>query len=80
MRRRAIVDVCVCVCVSIQSHHTSGASVYTVTYSAGNGGQKIFWPFLSVAEIEQSAIFLGKACMRIKLIRGGAECSGSALH
>ena len=33
-----------CVCVSVKSHLTSGASVHpenTVTYSAGNGGQKI---------------------------------------
>ena len=35
---------CVCVCVSVKSHLTSGASVRpenSVTYSAGNGGQKI---------------------------------------
>ena len=35
---------CVCVCLSVKSHLTSGASVRpenTVTYSAGNGGQKI---------------------------------------
>ena len=38
------VCVCVCVCVSVKSHLTSGASVHpenTVTYSAGNGSQKI---------------------------------------
>ena len=36
--------VCVSVCLSVKSHLTSGASVRsenTVTYSAGNGGQKI---------------------------------------
>ena len=36
--------VCVCVCVSVKSNLTPGASVRpenTVTYSAGNGGQKI---------------------------------------
>ena len=37
------VCVCVCVCLSVKSHLTSGVSVRpenTVTYSAGNGGQK----------------------------------------
>ena len=48
----------VCVCVS---HLTSGASVgpeNTVTYSAGNGGKKM-WGFLlnrSVAEIQHSSV------------------------
>ena len=35
--------MCVCVCVSVKSHLTSGAPVRpetSVTYSAGNGGQK----------------------------------------
>ena len=47
MRRRVTVvgSVCVCVsvCLSVKSHLTSGASVRpenTVTYPAGNGGQK----------------------------------------
>ena len=36
--------VCLSVCRSVKSHLTSGASVYpenSITYSAGNGGQKI---------------------------------------
>ena len=35
--------VCLCVCLSVRSNLTSGAYVRsenTVTYSAGNGGQK----------------------------------------
>ena len=46
MRRR--VTVVVCVCLSVKSHLTSGASFRpenTVTYPAGNGGQKIFGGF-----------------------------------
>ena len=41
---RRMVTVVVSVCLSVKSHLTSGASVRTentVTYSAGNGGQKI---------------------------------------
>ena len=46
------VCVCVFVCVSVKSHLTSGASVClenTVTYSAGNGGQKICRAFSETA-------------------------------
>ena len=45
--------MCLCVCLSVKSHFTSGASVLpenTVTYSAGNGDQKVFFetaPFKS---------------------------------
>ena len=38
-----VLCVCVSVCLSVKSHLTSGVSVRpenTVTYSAGNGGQK----------------------------------------
>ena len=47
MRWRVTVvgSVCLSVCLSVKSHFTSGASVRsenTVTYSAGNGGQKNF--------------------------------------
>ena len=47
--RVTVVVLCVCVCVSVKSKLTSGASVgpaNTVTYSAGNGGQKNLWGFL----------------------------------
>ena len=61
--------MCVCVCLSVKSHLTSGASVrpeYTVTYPAGNEGQKICGVFSSTVEsIRTSAIFLRKARMRI---------------
>ena len=42
----------VCVCVSVKSHLTSGSSVRpetSVTYSAGNGGQKICRVFSETA-------------------------------
>ena len=38
------VCLCVCVCVSVKSHFI--CSENTVTYSAGNGGQKKLWGFL----------------------------------
>ena len=48
--------VCVCVCLSVKSHLTSGASVRasvrpenSVTYSAGNRGQKICGVFSETA-------------------------------
>ena len=68
------------VCVSVKSHLTSGASVRpenAVTYSSGNGGQKLCGVFsetvplqrFSTASVEShnvpSAIFLQKARMRI---------------
>ena len=84
MRRRVTVVflsvcvcVCVCVCLSVKSHLTSGASVRpenTVTYSAGNGGQKSFSlkplrcgdpALLLWKPYVRSAIILRKACMRI---------------
>ena len=46
------VCVCVSVCLSVKSHLTSGASVHpenTVTYSAGNGGQKFCGVFFETA-------------------------------
>ena len=60
-----------CVCVSVKSHLTSGASVRpetSVTYSAGNGGQKIcrvfsetasqkLWRYLLTYDILQRAVF-----------------------
>ena len=48
----------VCVCVSVKSHLTSGASVRpenTVTYSAGNGGQKICGVFSDTAPLQRSS-------------------------
>ena len=73
------VCVCVYVCVSVKSHLTSGASVgpeNTVTYSAGNGGQKICGIFSETTPLQRSstaplnayvwsAIFLRKVRMRI---------------
>ena len=48
--------VCVCVCVSVKSHLTFGASVHpenTVTYSAGNGGRKIYGDFSETAPLQR---------------------------
>ena len=50
--------MCVCVSVSVMSHLTSGASVRPenpVTYSAGNGGQKICWFFSETARLQRSS-------------------------
>ena len=67
MRRRVtvvVLSVCVCVCVcvsvclSVKSHLTSGASVRpenAVTYSAGNGGQKICGVFSETASLRRSS-------------------------
>ena len=66
MRRRVTVGVCVCVClcvraracVSVKSHLTSGASVrpeIPVTYSAGNGGQKVCGVFSETARLQRSS-------------------------
>ena len=47
------VCVCVSVCLSVKSHLTSGASVRpenTVTYLAGNGGQKFCGVFFETAQ------------------------------
>ena len=56
------VCVCVCVCVSVclsfKSKLTSGASVRpenTVTYSVGNGGQKICRVFSETAPLQRSS-------------------------
>ena len=65
MRRRVTVvgsvcvSVCLCVCVSVKSNLTSGASVRpenTVTYSAGNGGQKICGVFLENAPFKSYGV------------------------
>ena len=63
MRRRVTVVgcvcMCVCVCLSVKSHHTSGASVRpenTVTYSAGNGGQKICGVFFETAPFKSYGV------------------------
>ena len=57
MRRRiTVVGLSVCVCVSVKSHLTSGASVRpenTVTYSAGNEGQKICGDFSEIAPLQR---------------------------
>ena len=53
------VCVCLCVCLSVKSHLTSGASVRsenTVTYSAGNGGQKICGVFLETAPFKSYGV------------------------
>ena len=50
--------VCVCVCLSVKSHLTSGASVRpenTVTYSAGNRGQKICGGFSKTVSLWRSS-------------------------
>ena len=52
-------SVCVCVCVSVKSNLTSGASVRpenTVTYSAGNGGQKICGVFFETAPFKSYGV------------------------
>ena len=61
MRRRVTVvgSVCLCVCVSVKSNLTSGASVRpenTVTYSAGNGGQKICGVFSETAPFQSYGV------------------------
>ena len=53
------VCLCVCVCVSVKSNLTSGASVRpenTVTYSAGNGGQKICGFFFETAPFKSYGV------------------------
>ena len=53
------VCVCVCVCVSVKSHLTSRASVRpetSVTYSAGNGGQKICRVFSETASFKSYGV------------------------
>ena len=53
------VSVCLCVCVSVKSHLTSGASVRpenTVTYPAGNGGQKICGVFFETAPFKSYGV------------------------
>ena len=61
MRRRVtvvVLSVCVSVCLSVKSHLTSGASVRpenAVTYSQGNGGQKICGVFSETAPLQRSA-------------------------
>ena len=50
--------VCVSVCLSVKSHLTSGVSAHpenTVTYSAGNGGQKICVFFSETAPLQRSS-------------------------
>ena len=50
--------VSVSVCQSVKSHLTSGASVHpenTVTYSAGNGGQKICGVFSETTLLQRSS-------------------------
>ena len=52
------VCVCVCVCLSVKSHLTSKAFVHpenTVTYLAGNGGQKICGVFSETAPLQRSS-------------------------
>ena len=49
----------VCICLSVQSDCTSGASVRpenSVTYSAGNGGQKICRVFLETAPFKSYGV------------------------
>ena len=51
--------VCVCVCLSVKSHLISGASVRpenTVTYSAGNGDQKICGVFFETAPFKSYGV------------------------
>ena len=53
------VCVCVSVCLSVKSHLTSGASVRpenTVTYSAGNKGQKICVVFFETAPFKSYSV------------------------
>ena len=48
-----------CVCVSVKSNLTSGASVRpenSVTYSAGNGGQKICGDFSEAAAFTSNGV------------------------
>ena len=49
---------CVSVCLSVKSKLTSGASVRpetSVTYSTGNGGQKICGVFSETAPLQRSS-------------------------
>ena len=57
-RRVTVVIVSVCVCLSVKSHLTSGESVcpvHIVTYSVGNGGQKICGVFSETALLWRSS-------------------------
>ena len=61
--------VCVCVCVSVKSKLTSGASVRpenTVTYSAGNGGQKICGVFSETAPFKSYIVI----CLPVASYKG----------
>ena len=52
------VCVCLSVCLSVKSHLTYAASVHpenTVTYSAGNEGQKICWDFPETTAFKSNA-------------------------
>ena len=54
-----LARVCVSVCLSVKPNLTPGASVHpenTVTYSAGNGGQKICGIFSETASFKSYGI------------------------
>ena len=58
MRRRVTVVV-MSVCLSVKSHLTFGASVHpetTITYSVGNGGQKICGVFFETAPFKSYGV------------------------
>ena len=65
------LSVCLSVCVSVKSHLTSGASVCpenTVTYSAGNGGQKICGVFFETTPFKSYGII----CLPVTAYEGTA--------
>ena len=74
------VCVCVCVCLSVKSHLISGASVRpenTVTYSAGNGGQKICGVFFETAPFKSYGVKRKRKLERhvqLKLKVGSVHC------
>ena len=69
----------VCLCLSVKSHLTSGAFVRpenTVTYSAGNGGQKICWDFPETAPLQRyTASYVEGYCNDIPCTFSTAEPS-----
>ena len=56
-----------CVCVSVNSHLTSGVSVCSeniVTYSAGNGGQKVVGFLLNTPSVKGHAYSWPFSCAK----------------
>ena len=73
------MGLCVCVYLSVTSNLTSGASVCpenSVTYSAGNGGQKICGVFSDTASLQRSSTAPLKATHTVGHFSAHAWASG----